>query len=362
MRKRVLVVDDAEDMRRLIHRILSAERYDVDVAATLAEARARNPGDYDAVVVDARLGHERGTDLVEDLRSVDPAAVRRCLVITGGAPGALPADVAVLAKPFQPAQLAAAVRALTRPPASASADRARGAGSAGGAEAAASVPEEGHQPAAGQPAAWRLLDVSRRRRARERRAVADFLHDGPVQEVAATALELQWMRRSLPPGQAQAVDAAVRRLDSAAAGLRRLIDEEWRLAQSLSGLAISELTTVLQQRTAWLLTVPLEVDVGQATKLRPDELPAVVDVAELILLAMAPEEMTARARLVVAAGEPVILMTLTVWPAGQDQLTADPPPVRQALERLAAALAASARFEPGAGQWTATLTLRRQGR
>jgi CheY-like chemotaxis protein len=361
MGKRVLVVDDAEDMRLLIRRILSAEGYDVDVAATLAEARARNPGDYDAVVVDARLGHERGTDLVEDLRSVDPAAVRRCLVITGGAPGALPADVAVLTKPFQPAQLAAAVQALTRPPASPLPDRAPGAVSAGATGAAAYVPEEGHQPAAGRPAAWRLLDVSRRRRARERRAVADFLHDGPIQELAATALELQSMRRSLPPGQAQAVDAVVRRLDAAAAGLRWLIDEEWRLAQSLSGLALSELTTALQQRTAWLLTVPLEVDVGRAMKLRPDELPAVVDVAELMLLAMVPEEMTARARLVVEAGEPAIWMRLTVWPDGQDQMTADPAPAHPALDMLAAALAASARFEPGAGQWTATLTLRRQG-
>jgi hypothetical protein len=96
-------------------------------------------------------------------------------------------------------------------------------------------------------------------------------------------------------------------------------------------------------------------------KLRPDELPAVVDVAELMLLAMVPEEMTARARLVVEAGEPAIWMRLTVWPAGQDQMTADPAPAHPALDMLTAALAASARFEPGAGQWTATLTLRRQG-
>jgi CheY-like chemotaxis protein len=350
MGKRVLIVDDAEDMRVLIGRILSARGYDVDVAATLAEARSKNPGDYDAVVTDVRLGRERGTDLVDDLRSLDPAAVRRCLMITGGAPGALPADVAVLAKPFRPAQLVAAVRALTGPP---------GAVTAGDAGAAAPVPEEGHQPAAGRPAAWRLLDVSRRRRARERRAVADFLHDGPIQEVAAATLELQWMRRSLPPDQAQAVDAVARRLDAAAVGLRWLVDEEWRLAESSSGLALPGLTAALQQRTAWLLSAALEVDTGRAAELRPDELPVVVDVAELMLLATVPEEMPARARLVAEASDSLILMTLTVWPGGQDQATADPAPAHPALEMLAAALAAGARFEPGAGHWTATLALPR---
>ncbi len=89
--------------------------YDVDVAATLAEARRLDPGGYDAVLVDAHLGSERGMDLVEALRSEDPQAVERCLVITGGTTDTLPDGVARLAKPFQLGELIDAVRVLHEP-------------------------------------------------------------------------------------------------------------------------------------------------------------------------------------------------------------------------------------------------------
>src|ERR1022692_5072800 len=67
--QRVLVVDDLDEMRTLIHRALSARGYKVDVAANLAEAREKQPRGYDAVLVDAHLGAERGIDLVEALQS-----------------------------------------------------------------------------------------------------------------------------------------------------------------------------------------------------------------------------------------------------------------------------------------------------
>ena len=110
--KRVLVVDDVAEMRTLIWRILSADGYQVDVAATLAEARGLDPAGYSAVLVDAHLGTEQGMDLIEELRSADPAAVSRCLVITGGTADAGPAGLAVLTKPFRAADLLDAVRAL----------------------------------------------------------------------------------------------------------------------------------------------------------------------------------------------------------------------------------------------------------
>ena len=113
--KRVLVVDDVAEMRALIRRILSADGYQVDVAATLAEARGLDPAGYSAVLVDAHLGTEHGIDLIEELRSADPAAVRRCLVITGGTADAGPAGLAFLAKPFRAADLLDAVRALPQP-------------------------------------------------------------------------------------------------------------------------------------------------------------------------------------------------------------------------------------------------------
>jgi DNA-binding response OmpR family regulator len=83
-RRRILVVDDVAEMRTQICRALTACGDEVDVASTLAAAREMDPGGYDAVLVDARLGPERGLDLVEALLSEDPAAVG-CLVMTCGA-------------------------------------------------------------------------------------------------------------------------------------------------------------------------------------------------------------------------------------------------------------------------------------
>jgi DNA-binding response OmpR family regulator len=71
---RVLVVDDTEEMRRTIRRALNAGGYQVDVAGTIEEAEAKEPGGYDAVLVDAQLGGQSGIDLVEKLRSKDRAA------------------------------------------------------------------------------------------------------------------------------------------------------------------------------------------------------------------------------------------------------------------------------------------------
>jgi DNA-binding response OmpR family regulator len=112
---RVLVVDDVADVRVLIRRVLQADGYEVDEASSLDEARAMSPGGYDAVLVDAHLGEERGTDLIDELRSVDPAAARRCLVITGGTVDALPDDIPCLVKPFQRGDLLKAVSTLRNP-------------------------------------------------------------------------------------------------------------------------------------------------------------------------------------------------------------------------------------------------------
>jgi DNA-binding response OmpR family regulator len=102
-------------MRSIACRALSACGYRVDSAASLAEARAMDPGRYDALVVDARLGSERGIDLVEALRSADPAAAGRCLVMTGGSADEIPDGIAYLAKPFEQGELINAVRGLRQP-------------------------------------------------------------------------------------------------------------------------------------------------------------------------------------------------------------------------------------------------------
>src|SRR6266702_4645887 len=212
---RVLVVDDLDQMRALIRRLLTTHGYQVDVASTLAEARSMDPGSYDAVIVDANLGADRGTDLIETLLVEDPVAARRCLVITGGSSHTLPAGVPHLAKPFLPGELLAAVRGLGRPgpsqtppatlargpaakptedPATARAEPTEDPATARAERPAGTNPRD-HAATPAPPAGeaisvWRLLAITRRRRGREGEALADFLHDGPIQHLAAATLAL----------------------------------------------------------------------------------------------------------------------------------------------------------------------------
>ena len=191
---RVLVVDDTEEMRRTIRRALSAEGYQVDVAGTLAEAEAKEPGGYDAVLVDAHLGGESGIDLVERLRSKDRAAAARCVLISGGIPDRLPEGTAYLAKPFSIGDLLEAVREAGRPrpgpwPLVGSDPGGLAGPTAGRSRRAERTPAEGG-PAAGGPPAWLLLAMDRQLRAREQRALAAYLHNSPMQEIFAASLEL----------------------------------------------------------------------------------------------------------------------------------------------------------------------------
>lgn len=109
---RGLVVDDNDLVRKLVSRVLEDGGLVVDAVATASEARRRPSGDYDVLIVDVRLGDERGTDLVEALRVDDPLVASRCLLLTGGLAEPLPADLPVLVKPFSADELLAAVRRL----------------------------------------------------------------------------------------------------------------------------------------------------------------------------------------------------------------------------------------------------------
>jgi DNA-binding response OmpR family regulator len=112
---RVLLIDDADEMRALIRRVLASDGYRIDDVATVAEARALDPRAYQAIVADVRIGQERGTDFVREIVAAAPGVAGRCLVITGGSLDAIPEGIPCLAKPFRPDQLLAAVRALSRP-------------------------------------------------------------------------------------------------------------------------------------------------------------------------------------------------------------------------------------------------------
>ncbi len=113
---RVLVVDDMAEMRVLISRVLSSNGYEVDVAASVHEARELFSRRYDVLIVDDHLGSDRGTDLVGSLVAVDPTVAERCVMITGGIASDLPAGVAFLVKPFKPDELIGAVRAVPTEP------------------------------------------------------------------------------------------------------------------------------------------------------------------------------------------------------------------------------------------------------
>ena len=390
---RILVVDDVAEMRALLRRVLASGGYGVDVAATLAEARALDPGSYAGVLIDDHLGKERGTDLIEELRAADPGAARRCLVVTGEGAAIRLEGVAVLAKPFRPAELLDAVRNLCRPGAAAGPGGSTGPDP--GEARPASLPPEGTRPAPGGPAAWQLLAILRRLRERERRDLADFLHDGPIQELTAATLEMHLLRG---PGAGQRVDAALGQLSLAAAALHRLMDEDWAFSQPEASLA-----GTLRRRTAWLLAEPLVVEAdGASSALPPSEVVAVTDMVELMLLGAVPAGRPLRARVLVHAGSPadpratpgtrdqgttppgtapgtgdpaarprtghpgagprdgdrLIRLGLILTPAAQDdQPIGDPEPARAALRELAAALQASTDAHFGARRWQVGLAV-----
>jgi len=65
---KLLVVDDESNIRRLYAQELSEEGYDVDTAATAAEAVEKlTAGSYDLVVLDIKLKNESGLDLLQKI-------------------------------------------------------------------------------------------------------------------------------------------------------------------------------------------------------------------------------------------------------------------------------------------------------
>jgi DNA-binding NtrC family response regulator len=72
-RQAVLVVDDEPSIRLLCRINLELEGFDVLEAGTLAEARAAiSSRDVSVVLLDLRIGHETGGDLVQELRDRQP--------------------------------------------------------------------------------------------------------------------------------------------------------------------------------------------------------------------------------------------------------------------------------------------------
>jgi CheY-like chemotaxis protein len=307
---RVLVVDDAADLRAAICRALRPRGYRVDAVGTLAEARAMSPGEYDVVLVDMRLGSEQGTTLIAELIAVDPGLASRCLLMSGGLLP-VPAGVAALAKPFLPDQLLEAVQAICRPgPAVPDA----------GPENGPPVPAPPAAPAGGSAAsagpAVTPLGISGFLRERERAAVADALHDGPVQDLASAVLGLHLIRQQLPSTGTELLDSVARQVSEAATALRALMG---RLSPPWPGEPAAD---IISSQTGWLLAAPPLVDIRPAadgTSQKAARLAA--DVAELALFlasgAPAAGRQLPNARIRVLATEPALDIETTVrWAAG----------------------------------------------
>ncbi len=68
MTKRLLVVDDESNIRRLYSQELSEEGYQVDTAASATEAVEKLTGNtYDLVVLDIKLKNESGLDFLQKI-------------------------------------------------------------------------------------------------------------------------------------------------------------------------------------------------------------------------------------------------------------------------------------------------------
>jgi len=380
---RVLVVDDTDEVRMLIRRALAAHGYQVDVAATLAQASALDPAGYDVVLVDAHLGAELGTDLIETMLARDPAAAGRFLVITGGSTAIVPRGVACLAKPFRPADLLQAVRALHQedsagtpvPPTGAVTGQPGGVhsqpgathsqpGAVDGAPGPLAVlatqngspqPPPGMVRPAGQahrmPPAWRLLGIIRGLRSSERATVADFVHDGPIQELAAASLAMQMTGRDGSADLAR-LGEVQGEIDAAGRSLRYLTDGDWPFLPPGASL-----TDTIRQRTAWLPLSSITVDIRQTCAALRAEAPLIADVVELALFVMASDGPLSQAQICVQAGENEAEIVLTLTQPGDVR---DWAPDTGQLAELASILGGTAHTDRGPARWQVRITLPRQ--
>ena len=337
---RVLVVDDTEAIRTVIRRVLTGAGYHVDVAASAPEARSMDPAGYDALLVDAHLGRERGTALIQALVAEDPAAAGRCLLITGGQPDQVPVGVVCLTKPFRPDELITAVGAL------------HPAGSAARPE----LPPSGQStPAAppGLPAGWQLLGLIQRLRAGERAATADFIHDGPIQDLTAALLSVQALARQAPGDLAPHVAELGHHLDTAARSVRQIVDDNALPIQAGTGLG-----DLVRRRTAWLPFSPVTAELQRTSAAPGLAAPVIVEILELALFALAGLAPPGRADLLVQAGEEALQIRLTLTPVdAMPGGAGDAEAAHVSLAELAQVLGGSVRASFGAFPWRAWIRL-----
>ena len=82
-RAKVLLLDDEENVRHSLAMLLEDEGYEIVQAASVPAARAalaESPR-FDVVILDRRVGPDKGTDLIPEVRRVAPGAA--IIVLSG---------------------------------------------------------------------------------------------------------------------------------------------------------------------------------------------------------------------------------------------------------------------------------------
>jgi CheY-like chemotaxis protein len=84
--RRVLILEDNDDLRRLYSRVLAKSAYKIYPAATLEEARALlGQGRFDVFLCDIHIGQERGTDLLREQLEALGRQGTQVIVVSGEA-------------------------------------------------------------------------------------------------------------------------------------------------------------------------------------------------------------------------------------------------------------------------------------
>ena len=210
------------------------------------------------------------------------------------------------------------------------------------------VPEH---PAARTPAGQLLASI-RGLRAAERATVADFLHDGPVQELTAATLSLDLLSRLVPDDARPDLEQIRRHVAAASQPIRRLMDQA-----GPDPRAGSSLDSQVRRRTGWLPFSPVTVrELPSAAGAGPD--PAVVtDIVELALHTLAASAPPARADIEVQPGPAALELLITITPLDGATVRGEDAAAQTALDRLAAALGGTAQARLGAYPWRVRLAL-----
>lgn len=116
---RVLLLDDDPSMQRLIAALLRRDGHRVDVVSEASQASEKLARyEYAALLLDIMTPTEGGMTVIRHLKESNPALLKRVVLVTGSPDSILKSvasDVsAIVRKPFEPAELVAAVRKVIR--------------------------------------------------------------------------------------------------------------------------------------------------------------------------------------------------------------------------------------------------------